>query len=140
MEIQLTSFILGMSLVLVIAMAVVSVYTIVKVMKLKNETQGFIAWVNQEFAKLRTDHENQGLDYSHKIENTYRDMDSRLDKLYEKVMKTKSPKNEVFQMADESGFKETLLKVFKNEEEGNGLKNRILEIMNKEGKESSISK
>jgi len=43
-------------------------------------------------------------------------------------------------MADESGFKETLLKVFKNEEEGNGLKNRILEIMNKEGKESSISK
>lgn len=140
MDIQLTSFILGMSLVLVIAMAAVSVYAIVKVVKLKNDHNSLSMWSAQEFDKLRKVQETKDMELDHKIGNVYRDMDSRLDKLYEKVMKTKSPKNEVFQMADESGFKETLLKVFKNEEEGNGLKNRILEIMNKEGKESSISK
>ena len=39
MEIQLTSFILGICSVLVIAIGIVSVYAIVKVMKLKEQVQ-----------------------------------------------------------------------------------------------------
>ena len=140
MDIQLTSFILGMSLVLVIAMAAVSVYAIVKVVKLNNDHTGLSMWSSQEFDKLRKENETKDMELDHKIGIIYRDIDSRLDKLYEKIMKTKSPKNEVFEMADKDGFKDTLLKVFRNEDEGKDLKNRILELMNKEGKESSISK
>ena len=131
MEIQLTSFILGMSLVLVIAMAVVSVYSIVKVMKLKHDLINQNNWIVQVFETQRVEKEKDTADLDHKIENIYRDMDSRLDKLYEKIIKNRSPKNEVFEMADKDGFKKSLLQVLNNEDEGNDLKNRILQLMNK---------
>jgi hypothetical protein len=124
MEIQLTSFILGIVSVLVIAVSVVSVVAIVKVMKLKADCTGVNIWASQEFESLKKE-------IDHKIGNTYKDMDSRFDKFYEKIMKNKSPKNEVFEMADKNGFKESLLQVLNKEDEGNDLKNRILQLMNK---------
>jgi hypothetical protein len=129
MDIQ--SFILGMSLVLVIAMAVVSVYAIVKVMKLKADLMGLNIWSNQEIENLKKQFGTKDMALDYKIGNIYKDMDSRLDKLYEKIMKNKSPKNEVFEMADKDGFKKSLLQVLNNEDEGNDLKNRILQLMNK---------
>ena len=140
MDIQLTSFILGMSLVLVIAMAAVSVYAIVKVVKLKNDHNSFCMWSSQEFDKLRKENETKDTELEHKIGIVYRDIDSRLDKLYEKIMKNKNPRAEVFEMADKPGFKETLRSILNKEEEGNELKNRILELMNKESKDLSIIK
>jgi hypothetical protein len=124
MDIQVTSFILGIVSVLVIAMAVVSVVAIVKVMKLKLDHNNLSIWSNQEFESLKKE-------IDHKIGNTYKDMDSRFDKFYEKIMKNKSPKNEVFEMADKVGFKENLLQVLNKEDEGNDLKNRILQLINK---------
>jgi len=84
MEIQLASFVLGMSLVLVIAMAIVSVYAIVKVMRLNKTVYDNGIWASQEFENLKKDLDNR-------IGNTYRDMDSRLDKLYSKIIKEVIP-------------------------------------------------
>lgn len=131
MEIQLTSFILGMSLVLVIAMAAVSVYSIVKVMKLKHDLINQNNWIVQVFETQRVEKEKDTADLDHKIGIIYRDMDSRFDKFYEKIMKNKSPRTEVFEMADKNGFRESLLQVLNKEDEGNDLKNRILQLMNK---------
>lgn len=84
MDIQLTSFILGIVSVLVIAVSIVSVYAMVKVMKFKSAHSGLSIWVSQEFESLKKD-------IDHKIGNTYRDMDSRFDKQYRKIIKEVIP-------------------------------------------------
>ena len=131
MDIQVTSFILGMCAMLVTAVVVGSVFAVVKVVKVseKVKTNGY--WAMDEFEKLRKDLDDREASLARQIDDTNKSVDSRCDKLYEKIMRTRSPKNEVFQMADESGFKETLLKVLNKEEEGNGLKDRILQLINK---------
>lgn len=124
MNIQLASFILGIVSVLVIAMSVVSVYAIVKIVKLKNDFNAHMMWAAQENERIRKDLNDRG-------DELDRAIDSRCDKIYEKIMKNKSPKNEVFEMTDNDGFKKSLLQVLNKEDEGNDLKNRILQLMNK---------
>lgn len=84
MNIELTSFILGIVSVLVIAVSIVSVYAMVKVMKFKSDHSGLSIWVSQEFESLKKE-------IDHKIGNTYRDMDSRFDKQYSKIIKEVIP-------------------------------------------------
>jgi hypothetical protein len=117
MSIELTSFILGIISVLVIGVSVVSVVAIVKVMKLKE----WLINTNVEFERVRKTINDGNAE-------TFRLVDSRCDKLYEKIMKTKNP---VLEMADKDGFKSNLLQVLNKEDEGNDLKNRILQLINK---------
>jgi hypothetical protein len=65
-------------------MAIVSVYAIVKVMRLNKTVYDNGIWASQEFENLKKDLDNR-------IGNTYRDMDSRLDKLYSKIIKEVIP-------------------------------------------------
>lgn len=135
MDIQLASFILGIVSVLVIAMSVVSVYALVKVVKLRSDYNGMCAFNDKEFRLMRTyndqEFENLKKELDNRIGITYRDMDSRCDKLYEKIMKNKNPRTEMFEMADKDGFRSGILQILNKDEEGNGLKDRILELINK---------
>lgn len=131
MDIQLASFILGIVSVLVIAMSVVSVLAIVKVVKLKNDNNGMAAYVTQEFQKFRNDLDNRESSLNQSIIDLSKSVDSRCDKLYEKIMKNKNPRTEMFEMADKDGFKSGILQLLNKEDEGNGLKDRILELINK---------
>lgn len=134
MEIQLTSFILGMGLVLVIAVAVVSVVAIVKVMRLNKTVYNNAVWANTEFENTRKVFDTKDLELDHKIGNIYRDMDSRIDKLYEKIIKNKSPLKTMIERhpeLDNDEFKSGILQILNKEDEGNDLKNRILQLMNK---------
>jgi hypothetical protein len=116
MEIQLGSFILGMSLVLVIAMAAVSVYAIIKVVKLKNDYNGHCMWSAQEFERIRKQISDNHDEAFRAIDETNKSIDSRSDKLYDKVMKERS----------------AVVKLMKDNDEDVDWKNRVLEIMNKE--------
>jgi hypothetical protein len=100
-------------------------------MKLKHDLINQNNWIVQVFETQRVEKEKDTADLDHKIGIIYRDMDSRFDKFYEKIMKNKSPRTEVFEMADKNGFRESLLQVLNKEDEGNDLKNRILQLMNK---------
>jgi hypothetical protein len=101
MTIDLQSFILGMGLVFVIALVIVSVIALVKVMRLEKNGYSISVGTQQQITELQKDVEV-------KVGNIYKDMDSRFDKLYNKV-KTPTP------------------------EEREEWKNRVLEIMRKEG-------
>jgi biopolymer transport protein ExbB/TolQ len=119
MEIQLTSFILGIVSVLVIAVSIVSVYAMVKVMKLKADVTNVNIWVSQEFENLKKE-----IDY--KIGNTYRDMDSRFDKFHEKINKEQS--------SSKSDLKREI------NEEREEWKNRVLEIMKRADSKESVNR
>ncbi len=75
---DLISFILGMSIVVVIAVAVVAVIAFVRVNKQKEE----IKQIEQFFAR---EVENQLRDRDRIVDDIYRTMDSRLDKLERKL-------------------------------------------------------
>lgn len=108
MEIQLTSFILGMSLVLVIALVIVSIIALVKVMRLEKNGHNIDIGFQQQIDDLHKKFEVKNNEIQNQIGNVYKDMDSRFDKLHNKV-KTVS------------------------QEEREEWKKRILEIMRKEG-------
>jgi hypothetical protein len=131
MDIQLTSFILGIVSVLVIAVSVVSVYAIVKLVKLKNEFNSHMMWDVQENERLKNDLNNRELSLIQQIRDTNKLIDSRCDKLYEKIMKNRHPLKEMIGTAEENGFRSGILQILNKEEEGNGLKDRILELINK---------
>ena len=131
MDIQLTSFILGICSVLVIAVSVVSVYAIVKVVNLNREVKDNGVWAILEFEKLTKDLDDRESSLARQIDETNKLIDSRCDKLYEKVMKNRNPRSEMFEMADKDGFRSGILQILNKEEEGNGLKDRILELINK---------
>ena len=131
MDIQLTSFILGIVSVLVIAMSVVSVYALVKVVKLKNDNNGMAAYVTQEFIKFRNDLDNRESSIRQDIIDINKSVDSRCDKLYEKVMNNRSLRSKMCEMTDKDGFRSGILQILNKEEEGDGLKDRILELINK---------
>jgi hypothetical protein len=134
MEIQLTSFILGIVSVLVIAMAVVSVYSIVKVMKLKQYASNTQIWAAQEFERIRKDIDDRYNETIRGIDETNKSIDSRCDKLYEKIIKNKSPLKTMIERhpeLDNDEFKSGILQILNKEDEGNDLRNRILTLMNK---------
>ena len=131
MDIQLTSFILGIVSVLVIAMSIVSVYAVSKVVKLKNEFNAHMMWDAQENERMRNDINNRETSITQLILDTNKLIDSRSDKLYEKIMKNKNPRTEMFEMADKDGFRSGILQILNKDEEGNNLKDRILQLINK---------
>ena len=80
---DLISFILGISIVVVIAVAVVAVIAFVRVNKQKEEIQ----WIHQFHAR---EIENQTRDRDRIVDDIYRTMDSRLDKLESKLSSRKA--------------------------------------------------
>jgi hypothetical protein len=126
MEIQLASFILGICSVLVITMGIISVYVVVKVMRLKDDYKNLSIWVSQEFENLRKErdvHEN----------DTNKAIDSRCDKLYEKIMKDKYPLKMMIGRhpeLDNDEFKSGIIKML-DEDNENDLNNRIRELIKK---------
>lgn len=130
MDIQITSFILGMYTVLMVALVSGSVYAIVKVIKLRRELEETHMAFNNEIERVTKDREDEMASVYGLIDNTTKSIDSRYDKLYEKIMKYQTPKNRVFEMADKDGFKSGILQVLNKENEGNDLKDRILQLIN----------
>lgn len=80
---DLISFILGMSIVVVIAVAVVAVMAFVRVNKQKEEIKMIEQYLAREI-------ENQMRDRDRIIDDVYRTMDSRLDKLESKLSSRKA--------------------------------------------------
>jgi len=89
MDIQ--SFILGMSAVLVIALVIGSFFAVVKVIKISKEFREIQIWVSHEFENLRKEGEQSTFGTNQQIQEVYRTMDSRFDKQYEKIMKELNP-------------------------------------------------
>jgi hypothetical protein len=108
MTIDLQSFILGMGLVLVIALVVVSVIALIKVMRLEKDGNNIAIGTQQQLDNIHKAIDVRNNEIQNQIGNVYKDMDSRFDKLANKV-KTAS------------------------QEDREEWKNRILEIMRKEG-------
>ena len=80
---DLISFILGMSIVVVIAVAVVAVIAFVKVNKLNKEIREVEQCLGREI-------ENQNRERENAINDVYRTLDSRLDKLESKLSSRKA--------------------------------------------------
>ena len=75
---DILSFILGMSIVVVIAVAVVAVIAFVKVNKTNKEIETIHTIMGNEFDRVGREREES-------IQNVYRTLDSRLDKLESKI-------------------------------------------------------
>jgi len=76
------SFVLGMALVVVIAIAIVAVYAFVKVRQVKQELQSAELNISTEIERVyRTIHDEKN--------NMYPSIDSRLDKLESKLTNNK---------------------------------------------------
>jgi ribosome-associated translation inhibitor RaiA len=76
------SFVLGMALVVVIAVAIVAVYAFVKVRQVKQELQSAESNISTEIERVyRTIHDEKN--------NMYSSIDSRLDKLESKLTNKK---------------------------------------------------
>lgn len=121
---EIGTFILGMVTMLLIAAVISGVIAVVKVMKISKNIESLDTWTSQRFENVNNEFEKQKMIIKNQLDDIYRTIDSRNDKLYEKVTKHKPEE------ADD-GFKKTLLQVLNNEDEGNDLKKRILQLMNK---------
>ena len=75
---DILSFILGMSIVVVIAVAVVAVIAFVKVNRANKEIETIHTIMGNEFERSNRNREED-------IQNVYRTLDSRLDKLESKI-------------------------------------------------------
>ena len=80
---EILSFILGMSIVVVIAVAVVAVMAFVKVSKHNKEIDNLHQVIGREL-------DNQNRDRDTIVNDIYRTMDSRLDKLESKIQSRKA--------------------------------------------------
>ena len=80
---DLISFILGMSIVVVIAVAMVAVIAFVRVNKQKKEIEMIEQYLAREI-------ENQTRDRDRIVDDIYRTIDSRLDKLESKLSSRKA--------------------------------------------------
>jgi len=76
---DILSFILGMSIVVVIAVAVVAVVAFVKVRKHNKDIETIHTIMNNEYERSNRDRERD-------ITEVYRTLDSRLDKLESKLI------------------------------------------------------
>jgi hypothetical protein len=80
---DILSFILGMSMVVVIAVAVVAVMAFVRVNKLNKEIESLHTILGLEVESQNRERENV-------INDVYRTLDSRLDKLESKIISRKA--------------------------------------------------
>ncbi len=76
---DILSFILGMCMVVVIAVAIVAVISFVKVNKLNKEIESLHSILSMEV-------ENQNRERDQIVQDIYRTLDSRLDKLENKLI------------------------------------------------------
>jgi predicted PurR-regulated permease PerM len=79
---DILSFILGMSIVVVIAVAVVAVIAFVKVNRLNKEIETIHTIMSGEFERVNRD-------MTDSARNIYSNMDSRLDKLESKIINSR---------------------------------------------------
>lgn len=89
---QILSFVLGISVVLIILGAVLLVKTIKKVEKLESNEKNNMYWVqnNDELINRRVDQEIDRVDNLHRESISY--VDSRIDKLEQKILGNITPK------------------------------------------------
>jgi cell division protein ZapA (FtsZ GTPase activity inhibitor) len=80
---DILSFILGMSMVVVVAVAIVAVMAFVKVNKLNKEIETLHTILGMEIQTQNREREDA-------ITNVYRTLDSRLDKLESKIVSRKA--------------------------------------------------
>ncbi len=80
---DILSFILGMSMVVVVAVAIVAVIAFVKVNKLNKEIETLHTILGMEIQTQNREREDA-------ITNVYRTLDSRLDKLESKIVSRKA--------------------------------------------------
>jgi len=80
---DILSFILGMSMVVVVAVAIVAVIAFVKVNKLSKEIETIHTVMGLEIETQNRERENV-------INDVYRTLDSRLDKLESKIVSRKA--------------------------------------------------
>ena len=80
---DILSFILGMSMVVVVAVAIVAVIAFVKVNKLSKEIESLHTILGMEIQTQNREREDS-------ITNVYRTLDSRLDKLESKIVSRKA--------------------------------------------------
>ena len=80
---DILSFILGMSMVVVIAVAIVAVIAFVRVNKLNKEIESLHTILGMEIQTQNREREDS-------ITNVYRTLDSRLDKLESKIVSRKA--------------------------------------------------
>ena len=87
------SFVLGMALVVVIAIAIVAVYAFVKVNKVKEQLEGNERYFSQEIERVyRNQHDEDKAIYEH-ISNRVRDIESQLDSRLDKLQNKKQINN-----------------------------------------------
>jgi len=91
MTIDLQSFILGMGLVMLIALVVGIVVALVKVIKLRKDFDNYGFGFQQQIDNIIKERGFQYEDTARKIGDVYKDMDSRLDKQYAKIIKEVIP-------------------------------------------------
>lgn len=89
---QILSFVLGISVVLIILGAVLLVKTIKKVEKLESNEKSNMYWVqnNDELINRRVDQEIDRVNNLHRESISY--VDSRIDKLEQKILGNITPK------------------------------------------------
>jgi hypothetical protein len=97
MTIDLQSFILGIGLVLLIALVAGSIITLVKVMRLQKQFNNYFFGFQQQIDEIRKDRNLLDEDTARKIGDVYKDMDSRLDKQYSKIIKEVIPNKSFLQ-------------------------------------------
>jgi hypothetical protein len=100
MDIQ--SFILGMSAVLLIALVIGSIFAVVKVIKIGKEFREVQIWINQEFENEKKEREKEKIIVGGQLNEVYRTIDSRIDKQYEKILKEVSSNKAFLQMIGKS--------------------------------------
>lgn len=91
MTIDLQSFILGMGLVMLIALVVGIVVALVKVIKLRKDFDNYGFGFQQQIDNTHKAIDVKVNEINHQFENLYKDMDSRLDKQYSKIIKEVIP-------------------------------------------------
>jgi len=100
MDIQ--SFILGMCAVLLIALVIGSVVALVKVLRLEKNSNNINIGFQQQIDLLKRDCESNdevlATQLGQQINQVYQDIDSRMDKLYNKILKESNPKERILQM------------------------------------------
>lgn len=98
MQVEFLSFILGICVVLMVAMAAGSIFAIVKVIKVDKQVTGNVWRSNEEFDKVKDEFEKVRKEIEVDQNEIYRTIDSRSDKLYEKIAKDLNPKHRILQL------------------------------------------
>ena len=98
MTIDIQSFILGMGLVFLIICVIGGVVALVKVMRLEKEGNNIDIGTQQQLDNLHKLVDVKVNEINNSIGIVYRDIDSRFDKMYNKIMTETNPKHRILNM------------------------------------------